>query len=264
MIPVVRLNHVSKYYKLGNRLGSLRGAVSGWLSRLGHWRDRGESTGLEGLWALRDVTFDVSRTEIVGLIGPNGAGKTTMLKLLTGVTKPTEGEIIVDGRIGSLIELGAGFHPDLTGRENIYLNGAILGLGRAEIDRRFDKIIDFSGLEAFLDTPVKRYSSGMYVRLGFSVAAHVDPEVLLVDEVLAVGDNEFRARCAERFQELKAQGVTTLVVSHNRHLIESLCSRALYVQRGQIRYDGDPATAWDTYLSPVSYTHLTLPTKRIV
>lgn len=248
MSEVIQLYKVSKSYKLGETHGSLRDAVDTWIKRLTP-SQQNHSSRREEIWALEDVTFCVEKGEIVGLIGANGAGKTTALKLLTGVTKPTSGKIMVEGRIGSLIELGAGFHPDLTGRENIYLNGTILGLRKDEIELRFDSIVEFSGLSAFIDTPVKRYSSGMYVRLGFSVAAHINPEVLLVDEVLAVGDNEFRVRCMERFQELRALGVTTLIVSHNRHLIESLCSRALYLHKGKVVYDGDPVVAWNTYLS---------------
>jgi ABC-type polysaccharide/polyol phosphate transport system ATPase subunit len=201
------------------------------------------------LRALQDVSFEVERGHVLGFIGPNGAGKTTVLKILCGVTIPTSGRVETAGRVSALIELGAGFHPDLTGRENVFLNGVILGLSRNEVASKLDSIVSFAGLEKFIDTPVKRYSSGMYVRLGFAVAAHVDPEILLVDEVLAVGDQEFRVRCIDRFRELQAQGVTTVIVSHNRHLVESMCSRVIYLRNGQVAYDGEANAAWDAYLS---------------
>ena len=257
----LRFENVSKLYRLGNGQGSLREALTSWPRRL-LGQNEGQAASDQEIWALKDVSFEVQRGEVLGFIGPNGAGKTTVLKLLSRVTKPTSGRIRVDGRVSSLIELGAGFHPDLTGRENIFLNGVILGLSQAEIARKFDSIVTFSGLEEFIDTPVKRYSSGMYVRLGFAVAAHVDPEILLVDEVLAVGDNEFRVRCVDRFKELQAKGVTTVIVSHNRHLIESICTRTLYLRRGQVVYDGEPSTAWDTYLSTSAAERLGLPDGR--
>jgi len=237
----VIFDQVSKRYRLGT-LGTLRGTVSALLSRR---RDGDDSQRV--LWALRDVSFRVEPGESLGLIGPNGAGKTTALKLLSNITQPTAGRITVDGRVSTLIELGAGFHPELTGRENIYLNGAILGLRRREIDRKLDAIVAFSELERFIDTPVKRYSSGMYVRLGFAVAAHVEPDVLLVDEVLAVGDAEFRQRCMARMKELRVSGTTIIFVSHNMHMVRSLCDHALLLWRGQVHFEGSPNDAIVAY-----------------
>ncbi len=191
----------------------------------------------EEFWALRDVSFAVEQGETVGIIGPNGAGKSTVLKLVARIIEPTSGRIKVRGRIGALLELGAGFHPDLTGRENIYLNGSILGLSRADIRRRLDDIIGFAELERFIDIPVKHYSSGMYVRLGFSVAVHTDPEVLLVDEVLAVGDQAFQRKCLERIDELRRRGVTVLFVSHSADAVRALCNRALWLHEGRLVAD---------------------------
>jgi lipopolysaccharide transport system ATP-binding protein len=191
----------------------------------------------EEFWALRDVSFAVEQGETVGIIGPNGAGKSTLLKLAARVIEPTSGRIAVRGRIGALLELGAGFHPDLTGRENIYLNGSILGLSRAEVRRRLDDIIGFAELERFIDVPVKHYSSGMYVRLGFSIAVHTDPEILLVDEVLAVGDQAFQRKCLERIDDLRRQGVTVLFVSHSADIVRTLCDRAIWLHEGRVVAD---------------------------
>ncbi|MEM3433519.1 MAG: ABC transporter ATP-binding protein, partial [Candidatus Methanomethyliaceae archaeon] len=198
---------------------------------------RRNNSSREEFWALRDISFTVEHGETVGIIGPNGAGKSTVLKLVARIIEPTSGRITVSGRIGALLELGAGFHPDLTGRENIYLNGSILGLSRAEIRRRLDDIIGFAELERFIDVPVKHYSSGMYVRLGFSVAVHTDPEILLVDEVLAVGDQAFQRKCLERIDELRRQGVTVLFVSHSADMVRSLCNRALWLHEGRLVAD---------------------------
>jgi len=193
----------------------------------------------EEFWALRDVSFAVERGETVGIIGPNGAGKSTVLKLISRIIEPTSGQIAVRGRIGALLELGAGFHPDLTGRENIYLNGSILGLSRAEIRRRLDDIIGFAELERFIDVPVKHYSSGMFVRLGFSVAVHTDPEILLVDEVLAVGDQAFQRKCIEQIMEFRCAGCTVVLVSHDLQMIQHLCSRVLWLDQGRLMDDGE-------------------------
>jgi len=237
----VIFDQVSKRYRLGAQ-GTLRGTVSALLS---HLRNGGDAQ--RTLWALRDVSFRVEPGESLGLIGPNGAGKTTALKLLSGITQPTTGQIVVQGRVSSLIELGAGFHPELTGRDNTYLNGAILGLKRHEIARKLDDIIAFSELERFIDTPVKRYSSGMYVRLGFAVAAHVEPDVLLVDEVLAVGDASFRHRCIQHMRELQRSGTTVVFVSHNMHLVRDVCCSALLLMNGQIRAEGEPSVVISEY-----------------
>ena len=188
----------------------------------------------EIIWALKDVSFEVKRGEVVGIIGRNGAGKTTLLKILTRITDPTEGNAEIHGRVGSLLEVGTGFHPELTGRENIYLNGAILGMKKAEIERKFDEIVDFAEIEKFMDTPVKRYSSGMYVRLAFAVAAHLEPEILLVDEVLSVGDAAFQKKCLGKMGDVAKEGRTVLFVSHNMGAIRSLCGRAIWLDNGQI------------------------------
>jgi ABC-type polysaccharide/polyol phosphate transport system ATPase subunit len=202
--------------------------------------------------ALRNLSFEVHRGEAFGIIGRNGSGKSTLLKLISGILKPTSGKIAVNGRIAALIELGAGFHPEITGRENIYINGIMLGLTRREIDQRFDKIVEFSGIAPFLDQPVKTYSSGMYVRLGFAVAVHVDPEVLLIDEVLSVGDEEFSARCVAKIQEMKFRGVTLLFVTHQLDQVRNLCDRALWLDQGQLEAIGDPMRVVDAYLQEVA------------
>jgi lipopolysaccharide transport system ATP-binding protein len=235
MKGTIQFEHVSKRYRLGT-WGSLRGALSNWLSRPSE-----RESDRRVLWALRDVSFALTPGASLGLIGPNGSGKTTTLKLLSKVTYPTAGKVVLNGRVSSLIELGAGFHPELTGRDNVFLNGAILGLTQREVARRLDAIIAFSELERFIDTPVKRYSSGMYVRLGFAVAAHVEPDILLVDEVLAVGDASFRQRCIQRMRELRANGTTLLFVSHNMHLVRAVCDSAVLLLGGQICAEGKPA-----------------------
>jgi ABC-type polysaccharide/polyol phosphate transport system ATPase subunit len=204
--------------------------------------------------ALRHVSFVVDRGEAFGIIGRNGSGKSTLLKLISGILKPTSGKVAVNGRVAALIELGAGFHPEITGRENIYINGIMLGLSRREVDQRFDKIVEFSGISEFLDQPVKTYSSGMYVRLGFAVAVHVDPDVLLIDEVLSVGDEEFSARCVAKIQELKYRGVTLLFVTHQLDQVRNLCDRALWLDHGRTEAIGDPMRVVDAYLQEVSGT----------
>jgi ABC-type polysaccharide/polyol phosphate transport system, ATPase component len=192
----------------------------------------------EDFWAVRDVSFDVERGEALGIIGHNGAGKSTILKLLSNITTPTDGEIRINGRLAALIEVGSGFHPELTGRENIYLNGAILGMARSEITKKLDSIIEFAGVRQFIDTPVKRFSSGMYVRLGFSIAAHLEPDILLLDEVLAVGDASFQKKCLDRISELKEAGTTIVFISHDLRAVERLCQRVLLLKRGQIVMNG--------------------------
>jgi lipopolysaccharide transport system ATP-binding protein len=233
-VGTIVFENVSKRYRLG-ALGTLRGTLAALRSK----STDGENAQ-RTLWALRDASFRVEPGAALALVGPNGAGKTTTLKLLSSITRPASGRILVSGRISSLIELGAGFHPELTGRENIYLNGAILGMKRAEIARKIDAIIAFAELERFIDTPVKRYSSGMYVRLGFAVAAHVEPDILLVDEVLAVGDASFRHRCTQRMRELQRNGTTVVFVSHNMHQVRSTCDSALLLMQGLIKLKGTP------------------------
>jgi lipopolysaccharide transport system ATP-binding protein len=204
---------------------------------------------IEEFWALRDINFEVKRGEVVGIIGRNGAGKSTLLKILSRITEPTEGQVAIKGRVASLLEVGTGFHPELTGRENIYLNGAILGMSRAEIRRKFDEIVAFAEVEKFLDTPVKRYSSGMSVRLAFAVAAHLEPEVLILDEVLAVGDLTFQKKCAAKMEDVAGHGRTIVFVSHNMAPVRSLCTRVNVLDRGRIVKDGDVESAIDFYIS---------------
>jgi lipopolysaccharide transport system ATP-binding protein len=199
-------------------------------------------------WALKDVSFDVKQGEVVGIIGQNGAGKSTLLKVISQITMPTNGRAEIYGRVGSLLEVGTGFHPELTGRENIYLNGAIIGMKKEEIRRRFDAIVDFAEIGKFLDTPVKRYSSGMYVRLGFSVAAHLEPEILLVDEVLAVGDAAFQKKCLDKIGDIAKEGRTVLFISHNMVAVNSLCKRAIWLKGGEIVEDGPSAEIVTRYL----------------
>jgi lipopolysaccharide transport system ATP-binding protein len=201
----------------------------------------------EIIWALKDISFDVHQGDVVGIIGRNGAGKSTLLKILSRITEPTSGKALVNGRIGSLLEVGTGFHPELTGRENVYLSGAILGMKKAEIDRKFDEIVAFSEIGKFIDTPVKRYSSGMYVRLAFSVAAHLEPEMLLVDEVLAVGDLSFQQKCLNRIKTLTSGGMTVMMVSHNMTAIQSSCSRAVFLNKGQVVAQGETLDVIQTY-----------------
>ncbi|WP_428386640.1 ABC transporter ATP-binding protein [Mucisphaera sp.] len=239
--PAIEASHLSKRYRLGAMQAfdqTLRDALSG----------SGQKQKRADFWALKDVSFEVQPGECLGVIGRNGAGKSTLLKLLAQITEPTSGQARLAGRVGSLLEVGTGFHPELTGRENIYLNGAILGMSRKEIARRFDEIVDFSGVERFLETPVKRYSSGMTVRLAFAVAAHLEPEILLVDEVLAVGDAAFQKRCLGKMSDVAASGRTILFISHNMAAIENLCDRAIVLREGQTVFDGAPHEAVGEYL----------------
>jgi lipopolysaccharide transport system ATP-binding protein len=246
LYKTVEFNNISKRYRLGLTRTSLPSFIANqtrkMLTRAYHNGSKDND-----FWALRDVSFDLGEGQSLALIGPNGAGKTTILKLLANITKPTEGEISVNGKLSALIELGAGFHPDLTGRENIFLNGTILGLTKIEIKNRFDEIVGFSELEQFIDTPVKRYSSGMAVRLGFSVAACIEPDILLVDEVLAVGDIAFRHKCMKRIKELLDNGTTLIFVSHNLGLLKAVCEFGLYIDQGKLKYFGNTSKAIDVY-----------------
>jgi len=245
--PVLQVRNVSKKFRKGELYDSLRDLIPALTGRLFKLRKSGE-LGDRDFWALREVSFEVERGEAFGIIGSNGAGKSTILKLLSGIMKPTSGTVHVDGRLSALIEVGAGFHQDLTGRENVFLNGTILGMRREEIRRRFDEIVDFSGLEDFIDTPVKRYSSGMYARLGFSVAAHVEPDLLIVDEVLSVGDYVFQRKCTEKMASIIKSGATVVFVSHNLRAVAALCERSLLLERGQVRKIGPTRDVLKMYL----------------
>jgi lipopolysaccharide transport system ATP-binding protein len=242
----IALERVSKSYRLWGRRSQLATLKSALLKR--DLKLAPESTIL----ALKTVSFVVDRGEAFGIIGRNGSGKSTLLKVISGILKPTSGTVRVNGRVAALIELGAGFHPEITGRENIIINGIMLGLSKKEIENRFDRIVDFSGIGEFIDQPVKTYSSGMYVRLGFAVAVHVDPEILLIDEVLSVGDEEFSQKCIAKIQEMKYRGVTLLFVTHQLDQVRNLCDRALWLDRGAEAAIGDPARVVDDYLQEVS------------
>jgi len=251
----ITANGLSKRYRLGtNRVpyGRLTEAIS---ERAGRLLSRGSRTDVshvpEHVWALRDVSFDVQHGEVVGVVGGNGAGKTTLLKILSRITEPTSGQATVRGRVGALLEVAAGFHQELTGRENVFLNGAILGMRRSEIRSRFDAIVSFAEVERFIDTPVKRYSSGMFLRLAFAVAAHLEPDVLIVDEVLAVGDAAFQRKCLGRMGAVASSGRTVLFVSHNMGAIRSLCQRALVLDGGQVIFDGAAGDAVSEYLTRI-------------
>jgi lipopolysaccharide transport system ATP-binding protein len=235
-MAAIRFENVSKRYTRGGNSRSIREALTASLAR--PFARRSAEAASREFWALKDVSFRLEPTQALGIIGPNGAGKTTILKLLSRITTPTKGVVAVNGKVASLIELGAGFHPELTGRENIFLNGSILGLSRAEIRRKLDSIVEFAGVGPFLDTPVKQFSSGMYVRLGFAVATHVDAEVLLVDEVLAVGDIPFQRRCLQRLNQFREEGRAIVFVSHNLNAVRSVANQALYLHGGEVRASG--------------------------
>ncbi|MDP2471551.1 MAG: ABC transporter ATP-binding protein [Candidatus Palauibacterales bacterium] len=255
----VRVEHLGKEYHIGavqtERYRTLRDQVARSVAapfRRASKLLRGQATGAaeldETIWALRDVSFDVPRGQVLGIIGHNGAGKSTLLKILSRITEPSEGFVEIHGRVGCLLEVGTGFHPELTGRENVYLNGAILGMTRARINEAFDEIVEFSGVEKFIDTPVKHYSSGMGLRLAFAVAAHLDPEILIVDEVLAVGDAAFQQKCLGKMGEVAEAGRTVLLVSHNMSAITRLCERAILLANGEMVASGDPEAVISTYL----------------
>jgi len=251
----IRLENVSKRYRLKAGQESLHGLISTWGSRL--LRNDKQGNEQDFIWALKDVSFEVRQGEALGIIGPNGAGKTTILKLLSKITSPTSGSITINGRLSCLIELGAGFHPELPGSENIYLNGVILGLTRTQLKQRYDDIVAFAELERFIDMPVKRYSSGMYARLGFAVAAHVDPAIMLIDEVLAVGDASFQRKCYDFIYSFVKGGKTTVFVSHNLYVIEQLCNRVIWLENGQIIMNGPPGQVLSAYLDSVDQQALT-------
>ena len=251
----IRVENLGKQYRIGvapqkyrTLRESLVGAVTWPIQRIRRGLAPSGAESADTIWALRNVSFTVERGQVLGVIGRNGAGKSTLLKILSRVTEPTEGEVEIRGRVGSLLEVGTGFHPELTGRENIYLNGAILGMKRAEIDARFDEIVDFSGVEQFIDTPVKRYSSGMYLRLAFAVAAHLEPEILVVDEVLAVGDAEFQRKCIGKMSDVAQEGRTVLFVSHDMSAILRLTKEAIVLDKGRVVYRAPTAEAVDYYM----------------
>lgn len=251
---VIQVENVSKRYRIGQvSYHTLREDIYNITGRLARFRrDGGKADGVGHVWALKDVSFRVEAGDKLGIIGRNGSGKTTLLRLLAGITRPTQGKLSVKGRLGVLIELMAGFHPELTGRDNIYLNGAIMGMSHNEIRRKFDEIVAFAELENFIDTPIKRYSSGMQVRLGFAVAAHLEPEILLVDEVLAVGDAAFQKKCLGKMGVVAQEGRTVLFVSHNMTAVQSLCERTLWLHDGNVKEDGDTGTVILNYLKTSS------------
>src|SRR4051812_39243161 len=266
--PVIRVETLSKAYRIGRAGGgggigghsrTFREVVTGMLAApIRRIRGAGGDGGSEEtFWALKDVSFEVKRGEVLGIIGRNGAGKSTLLKILSRITEPSSGSVRLRGRVASLLEVGTGFHPELTGRENIYLNGAILGMRRAEISRKFDEIVAFAEVERFLDTQVKHYSSGMYVRLAFAVAAHLEPEILIVDEVLAVGDAQFQRKCMGKIRSVaSAEGRTVLLVTHNPSVVLSLCNRALYLRNGHLIDEGLASPVISSYLASGSTNQL--------
>lgn len=256
---VIKVENVGKQFRLGLvGTGTLSSDLQRWYYRMrgledpflkiGETNDRTQKGHSDVVWALRDINFEVKQGEVLGIVGRNGAGKSTLLKLLSRVTKPTTGSIKVRGRIASLLEVGTGFHPELTGRENIFLNGAILGMTKSEVRSKFDEIVDFSGVERYIDTPVKRYSSGMYVRLAFAVAAHLEPEILIIDEVLAVGDAEFQKKCLGKMKDVSGQGRTVLFVSHNMVAVKTLCTSGLLLVNGGLVFSGTSDDTISEYL----------------
>jgi lipopolysaccharide transport system ATP-binding protein len=255
--PIIQVENLGKQFVIGRRrqasYTALRDVIAQQLRSglQGLWRRKGgrqTESAQEIFWALQEVSFDIYEGDRVGIIGRNGAGKSTLLKILSRITEPSRGRISITGRVASLLEVGTGFHPELTGRENIFLNGAILGMSRAEIAQKFDEIVAFAEVEKFLDTPVKRYSSGMYVRLAFAVAAHLEPEILIVDEVLAVGDAQFQKKCLGKMEDVSKEGRTVLFVSHQMAAVEALCNRAILINAGQVHLDGPPTQVINAYL----------------
>jgi len=257
MKPVIEIRDIGKRYRLGEKsrfYGSFRETLIQAVRKplRNTQPQRNGAGGHDFFWALRGVNLDVHNGDTLGIIGSNGAGKSTMLKILSRITEPTEGQMRVRGRLASLLEVGTGFHPELTGRENIYLNGAILGMTKAEISSKFDEIVDFSEIGKFLDTPVKRYSSGMYVRLAFAIAAHLDSEIMIVDEVLAVGDVAFQQKCLDKMAEARSKAKTVVFVSHNVSAVQALCNRAIVLEKGQVKFDGPTQEAMNYYLHTIS------------
>jgi lipopolysaccharide transport system ATP-binding protein len=247
---VIQIDHLSKRYRLGGQQGSYQTLRESLVSAV--TLKRSNQPNSSEIWALKDVSLLIQQGDVLGIIGRNGAGKSTLLKIISRITRPTSGQVRLRGRVGSLLEVGTGFHPELTGRENIYLYGAILGMHKAEIAQKFDEIIAFAEIEQFLDTPVKRYSSGMYMRLAFAVAAHLEPEILLVDEVLAVGDAAFQKKCLGKMGDVSRQGRTVLFVSHNMGAVSQLCHRCILLERGRLSVDGLPAEVISRYVSSAS------------
>jgi lipopolysaccharide transport system ATP-binding protein len=253
--PVITVKNISKSYNISHEMKASAGNVTfrdAIINTLKKPKEllTGHIMKKEKFWALKGIDFEINKGEVVGIIGHNGSGKSTLLKILSRIVEPTKGEGIMHGRVASLLEVGTGFHPELSGRENVYFNGSILGMKKKEIDAKFDEIVAFSGVEKFLDTPVKFYSSGMYVRLAFAVAAHLDPDILIVDEVLAVGDADFQKKCLGKMQDVAGQGRTVIFVSHSMDSVRKLCSRAILLEKGRVLYDGDVNRGIDKYLNP--------------
>lgn len=259
-MAVITVENISKQYIIDHQKGkganTLRDVITANFRQVFSGQKKQESVTKEEFWALRDVSFSIEQGDRVGIVGHNGAGKSTMLKILSKIIEPTTGRVRIRGRVASLLEVGTGFHPELTGRENIYLNGSLLGMSRSEIRKQFDAIVAFAGVEKFLDTPVKRYSSGMYVRLGFAISAHLDPEIMIVDEVLAVGDAEFQKKSLGKMRDNSASGRTIIFVSHNLTAVQALCNKTLYFEKGQLIEQGETNQVIASYLSKVSKTRL--------
>ena len=258
----ISISNLGKSYILNHQKRSsyktLSESLVAGLKRLTGRDGRKNKGSRETFWALKNISFDVKRGEVIGIIGKNGAGKSTLLKILSRITEPTSGHAEIYGRVGSLLEVGTGFHPELTGRENIYLNGTLLGMRKKQIDKVFDEIVDFAEISRFIDTPVKRYSSGMYVRLAFAVAAHIQPEVLIIDEVLAVGDLAFQEKCLGKMRDIGSSGRTILFVSHNMDAVQALCTRAIVIHGGKIRFDGTPIEAKEYYMQEIIHSEYSM------